>query len=468
MRGPGPGSGPGAGQAMSMNDAAMNVSTMNDIDPVPAISVVVPVRDNWALTRECLTSLRNAVSGDGFEVIVVDDGSGDATIRELEPLGRSLFGARFGLERCGADSERCGADSERRGGGLERRGGGLGFARAVNLGARRARGRWLFLLNNDTLVPADPFPALLALLQSDPILAGVGPLLLYPDQDRVQHLGVAVAHSLKCVHLYHLYPADHPVVRRWRRFQVITAAALLVERELFLARGGFYNGYVNGMEDIDFCAGLAREGRRFAVAPDAVVRHHAGRSAGRFDRERDNTRLLTSRVQGALVPDMARLAAEDGYALGLTPWLDPYLVPDAERIRALDTAGAATDDPAELTALLDMEPCWAKGYDMLAAHLARSGNLVGAVAARVRQTAFLPTPEALSALEQAAKQAGDRDRLRQLRSHLTGIKAVLDHKDGLTAQARQELARAWDNGDQPLVLALTAWLDAYGAEEAAP
>ena len=198
----------------------------------------------------------------------MDNGSTDATVTEAEPFGRSLFGERFRLVR---------------------REENLGFARATNLGAARARGRYLYLLNNDTVVASDPFAAPLALLQGDPTLGATGPLLLYPGGERVQHLGIAVPHGIKSVHLYHLFPAAHPVVSRPRRLRAITMAAFCVEHALFDQLGGLFEGYVNGMEDVDFCARMGREGLSCAVAAGAVVHHLAGQSAGRFARDLENS-----------------------------------------------------------------------------------------------------------------------------------------------------------------------------------
>ena len=59
-----------------------------------AVSVIIPVFNNWGLTRQCLSSLAEN-SPPNMEVIVVDNGSSDETACELVPLGQSLFGAHF-------------------------------------------------------------------------------------------------------------------------------------------------------------------------------------------------------------------------------------------------------------------------------------------------------------------------------------------------------------------------------------
>lgn len=406
--------------------------------PTPLVSVVIPVLNNWELTRECLSSLRAHGGGTDHEVLLVDNGSTDATVLEAEPFGRSLFGERFRLLR---------------------REENLGFARAINLGASRARGRYLYLLNNDTVVAGDPFAAPLALLKETPGLGAAGPLLLYPGGQRLQHLGIAVPHGIKSVHLYHLFPASHPVVTRPRRLRAITMAAFCVEHALFDQLGGLHEGYVNGMEDVDFCARMGREGLFCAVAPGAVVHHLAGQSAGRFARDLENSRLLASRCQDLIRPDMAALALADGYLLRLTPWLDPYLVPLPEREAELDAAFAARPDPASLPGLLEDEPCWKRGWDLLAGHFQVSGDAAGEARVRARQSAFVPTREVWAALADAARRAGDEGRLALLADQDARLRAVMARPAALRAQARAALARAEQDGDGQLAAILGGWLD---------
>jgi len=75
-----------------------------------------------------------------LEIIVVDNGSTDATASDLEPLGRSLFGELFRPIRLPENK---------------------GFAVASNLGAAQARAGRLLFLNNDTLVTPGWLPPLL-------------------------------------------------------------------------------------------------------------------------------------------------------------------------------------------------------------------------------------------------------------------------------------------------------------------
>ncbi|MGL1863644.1 MAG: glycosyltransferase [Pseudodesulfovibrio sp.] len=397
----------------------------------------MPVFNNWELTRQCLASLREHVGEIPNEVLLVDNASTDETATEAAGFGESLFGHSFRYLR-----------QEKN----------LGFARAINLGANQASGKYLYLLNNDTITVSDPFSAPLDLLQSNQDLGATGPLLLYPGGERVQHLGITVPHSIKSVHLYHLFPANHPVVTKQRRFQAITMAAFLVERDLFLRLDGLHEGYVNGMEDIDFCARMNQEELYCSVAPEAIVHHIAGQSAGRFAQDIHNSRLLGSRCSQLLKPDMNIHAENDGYALRLTPWLDPYLVLGKELSTAMNSTWDTTPAPASLPELLQREPCWERGWELLADHCNNSGDMAGELSALVQKSAFSPTLPTFAAMNDAALRAGDQARVDSLAEQTTRLDAILSRPTSLRAQARGIMSRANDAGNDSLAAIMDAWI----------
>ncbi|GAB7080233.1 glycosyltransferase family 2 protein [Megalodesulfovibrio paquesii] len=435
--------------------------------PAVALSVVIPVYNNWACTRACLTSLAAQVPGNWYEVLVVDDGSTDQTPAELPALGPALFGPRFRLL----------TQPQNR-----------GFAAAVNRGAQAAQGDWLFLLNNDTVFVEDCLSPCRAALEADPALLGVGPTLLYPfdtaaGEARLQHLGVAVAHSIKCVHPYHLYPAGHVVASRSRKLQGITAAAAGLSRQRFLELGGLHEGYVNGMEDVDFCArAVGHAGGYFTVLPNARLIHAEHQSPGRFARERENSRLLRERCGGLLRPDLHLLAAADGYRLGFTPWLDPVLFPGPERLRQVNEAWKADPHPERVEELLTLEPAWEKGYGILAGWLERRGDTSAghatkaaqaaqagqpaqaaraALAVRVRQGAFAPSLAVLEEIQRLARTCGDTARLQTARAQLAAVREVMADGLGLRRLAEAEHARAMACGDTTLQEIWEQWMRSF-------
>lgn len=310
----------------------------------PVFSVIIPVYNKWELTSSCLRGLAETTPEPVFEVLVVDNGSSDETAAELAPLGHSLFGKRFRRLR------------------LERN---CNFGPACNMGARAAKAPLLFFLNNDTLPEAGWAPPLLDALAQEPRPAGVGPLLLYPNTT-VQHLGIAFTLG-SVLHLYRNFPRTHPFVSRRRRFQAITAAALLLPADLFLECGGFFEEYRNGFEDVDLCLRLGRHtGGSFTCVPESVFTHFESQTPGRKLSESHNTQLLRQRCGHLFRPDKHLLGRDDGLAPFIGDSLEIGLCLPAAEEAALNAALHEYTDVNALREQIDRHPFWAGGRRRMA------------------------------------------------------------------------------------------------------
>ena len=120
----------------------------------PRVSVIIPVYNKFAWTAACLRSLAEQAGPVPFEVIVVDDGSTDATAERLAAIDgvRSVRNAR-----------------------------NLGFVGSCNAGAAVARGEFVFFLNNDTVVTPGWLETLVECFAQEPEAGLVGSRLVYPD-----------------------------------------------------------------------------------------------------------------------------------------------------------------------------------------------------------------------------------------------------------------------------------------------
>jgi GT2 family glycosyltransferase len=253
--------------------------------PRPRCSVIVPVHNRAALTRRCLDALLGHASESSFETIVVDDASTDAT--------RQLLAHYRGRIR------------------LVRRETNGGFAAACNDGAAAASGEYLVFLNND-VVPNDRWlDALVRYAESHPKATTVGSKLLYPD-GTIQHAGMVVCQDLYPRHLYAGFPADHPAVNKSRRFQIVTAASMLLRREPFEKAGGFDAAFLNGFEDVDLCLRLGERGHETHYCHESVGSHLEGVSEGRLKDEGKNLGLYRERWTQSLRPDDLQYYLEDG------------------------------------------------------------------------------------------------------------------------------------------------------------
>ena len=234
---------------------------------VDAIDISVCIV-NWncrALLRGCLESLRRQPAGIRWEVIVVDNGSKD--------------GAADMVERDFHETT------------LVRNGTNFGFSRANNQAARLACGRYVFFLNNDTLVPPGALEELVDFADAHPGIGIVGPRLRN-EKGKVQ---VSFRQRLTVSALLH-----RTILFRWtglfrrryfhcrrqhfdpdttRQVDVLMGAALLLPRHVFMDAGMWDEDYTFGGEDMDLCY---RIGRRFPIIyhPGIEIIHY-GRASTR-------------------------------------------------------------------------------------------------------------------------------------------------------------------------------------------
>lgn len=360
-------------------------------------SVIIPVYNKWELTAGCLRSLKEHTPEYPFEVIVADNASSDDTATELAPLGEQLFGERFTLLRFEENRN---------------------FGPACNAAAREASAPLLFFLNNDTLLTAGWAPPLLEALESDPGLGGVGPLLLYPD-DRVQHLGVFFSFN-NVDHLYKFFPRNHPIVKKRRKFQVITAAAIMLPKDIFMEHDGFYESYRNGFEDVDLGLRIHITGKYFTTIPESVVYHLESQSPGRNTNNKANSTLLHKRVSDLIRMDFHLFGLDDGLSIFVNDALDISVIQNMEEQLELlrQTDGK---EIGEWGKLIWSNPLWTLGQEHVAAYLEEKGQYATALDLRISLAGILGQEQAyknlircaIGAKDVATRKKGER-RLRQL------------------------------------------------------
>ncbi|MBC7962179.1 MAG: glycosyltransferase [Steroidobacteraceae bacterium] len=252
------------------------------------VSVVIPVFNQASYTRACLEALF-AVTGDGipYEVIVVDNSSSDWTpefLMSQVPRIRVISNDR-----------------------------NLGFAKACNQGAQLAKGKYLLFLNNDTVPQPGCLNALLSGIHEEEADI-VGAKLLYPN-GKVQHAGVAFNRNGIGYHIFKNFDADTPAVNKKRFMQCVTAACMLVSRQLYSELGGFDEQFRNGFEDVDFCLRAGQAGKRILYTPAAVVTHHEEQSEGRKQHDCENMQRYLARWQGFVHSDDEELYTAEGFSV---------------------------------------------------------------------------------------------------------------------------------------------------------
>ncbi len=219
----------------------------------PRVSVIVPVYNQLHHTWNCLKALADTAGSVPFEVIVVDDGSSDATAIEVPKVG----GVRF-----------------------HKNPQNLGFIGACNAGAALARGQYLFFLNNDTAVQPGWLEPLVATYGEFERVGLVGSKLIYPD-GRLQEAGGIVFNDGSG---WNYGRFDHPDDPRYdypREADYCSGAAILIEKALFDGFGGFDSLYKPAYyEDTDLAFKVRAAGLRVIYQPASKVVHFEGITGG--------------------------------------------------------------------------------------------------------------------------------------------------------------------------------------------
>jgi GT2 family glycosyltransferase len=161
---------------------------------------------------------------------------------------------------------------------------GAGFAGANNLGIEVAGGGRLLLLNSD-VIPDRPgwLGAMSAFYDSTEGIGALGPKLLYED-DTLQHAGLYFyrrpdadlwenAHCFKGLH--RTFPAANVA----RAVPAVTAACMMIDRDLYEEAGGLPLHYVQGdYEDSELCMRISEIGRENWYLPAVELYHLEGQS----------------------------------------------------------------------------------------------------------------------------------------------------------------------------------------------
>ena len=269
----------------------------------PLVSLIIPTRDARHLLEPCVESLISHTAYENFELLVVDNGSSapDA-VEYLAALEQRQVARVLRYPRP------------------------FNFSAINNFAVAQARGEVVGLLNNDLEFIEPHWLEEMVSHALRPGVGAVGARLLYPDRT-VQHAGVILGIGGIADHLHKNLPAEAPGycgrARLTQDFSAVTAACLLVRREIYLEVRGLDESFAVAFNDVDFCLRLRERGLRNVWTPFATVIHHESKSRGSED-----TLAKVLRFRG----EMRRLKARWGQALFTDPAYNPNLTLKARNV----------------------------------------------------------------------------------------------------------------------------------------
>lgn len=230
------------------------------------------------LLKACLNSIYQNTEGINYEIIVVDnnssDGSGDMVKKEF-PQVKLMVNQQ-----------------------------NVGFAKANNQAIKKSKGRYILLLNSDTVVISDAIKKMVNFMEVHPEVGVVGCRKLNPNLTVQPSVGMlpsawTIFLSLFGVKWFLTSPRQRKLVgkffgpflgksissyldwyleddRKVRSVDFVTGACFLIRRETIEQVGLLDEKFFIYLEDADWCLRIKQKGWRMYIYQNAQVIHHVG------------------------------------------------------------------------------------------------------------------------------------------------------------------------------------------------
>lgn len=227
----------------------------------PRVAIIIPTRDKLALLKVSVESVLNRTDYPALEVVIVDNGSiEEQTLDYLRKIQQ-----RPGVRVLRYDHP-------------------YSFAGLNNWAVAQTDAPLVAFLNNDVEVITPGWLSEMAAHALRPEVGAVGCMLYYPN-GTIQHAGIVVGLGGLAGHPHLGLPRGTPGyfgrAACAQRYSAVTAACMVMRRELFLGMGGFNErDFSVAFNDVDLGLRLNRIGLAVVWTPHAEFFHHESASLG--------------------------------------------------------------------------------------------------------------------------------------------------------------------------------------------
>jgi GT2 family glycosyltransferase len=160
----------------------------------------------------------------------------------------------------------------------------LGFAGGNNLGIKAAKGKYYFLLNNDTLLFQDFLEPIVEFMESHPEVGIASPKVIYPDGKTIQFAGAAkISPYTGRGKRLGLMELDHGQYNNCYETGLGHGAALIVPKIVCSKVGLLPEVYFLYYEEHDWCEQIKRAGyKMYYIGTSKVIHKEAQTTGGDF------------------------------------------------------------------------------------------------------------------------------------------------------------------------------------------
>ncbi len=242
----------------------------------PLVSIIIPNKDHKEDLEKCIQSILEKTTYDPYEILIVENNS----------VEQSTFDYYRDLNRYG-DRIRILDWS-----------GPFNYASINNMAARKAKGEFLMLLNNDVSVITPAWLEEMLMFAQRQDVGVVGAKLYYQD-NTVQHGGIILGVGGLAGHAHRYAPkSDHGYMNRLsivHNLSALTAACMMLEKRKFLEVDGFDEAYVVAVNDVDLSMKLREKGYLNIFTPYAELYHDESKSRGPDDTPEKRRQFMLER-----------------------------------------------------------------------------------------------------------------------------------------------------------------------------
>lgn len=213
----------------------------------------------------CLDSVQKALKDISAEIYVIDNDSNDGSLE--------MVAKKFPLIKA------------------INTGANLGFSKANNIALKQAKGRYVLLLNPDTVVQEDTFSKVIDFMDQNPQFGALGTKMIdgsgnyLPESKRgFPSISASLCKMLGTHKLFpnskslNKYYLGHLSADRMNSIDVLTGAFLLVRKEVLEQVGFLDEQFFMYGEDIDFSYRIKQQGHQIVYYPDSTIIHYKGES----------------------------------------------------------------------------------------------------------------------------------------------------------------------------------------------
>ena len=236
-----------------------------EIENKPLISIIIPNKDNIGLLSKCLKSILEKSTYKNIEIIVVENNSEDKKTFEYYDSLKEYKQIKVIIYK---------ADGK------------FNYSAINNYAVKYANGQHLIFLNNDIeIINEDWIEEMLMYSQREDVGA-VGAKLYYPD-NTIQHAGIGIGILEIAGHYFRHFPDNIPGymgrLHYAQNVSAVTAACLMIKKEIFDKVNGFDKKFEVAFNDIDLCLRIRQAGYLNVWTPYAKAYHYESVSRGYED-----------------------------------------------------------------------------------------------------------------------------------------------------------------------------------------